>query len=96
MNAYDLADALRRHKQRTRQAPPSIPRRRNLDANGEAVMGRPRQHSRWTDAELAALHARHANRETIISLAGGDEALRMALCREFKRRSWPIYRWRTR
>ena len=94
MNALDFADALRRHKL-SREQP--RPRRPQQPKPTPAGTGRPRRQSPyWTETELRTLHTRHAQRETIIDLAGGNEAIRVSLCREFKRRGWTIYRWRTR
>lgn len=81
MNALELSRALKNHKRR------ALPATRRRQPRRHGVTGRPRTVSpQVTEQQVFDYYRRHINGESIIAIADGNEAIRVMLCREFKRR----------
>lgn len=80
MNAYELSNALKRRRK-------ALSRKRNPSG------GRPRTVSpHFSDEEINDIYNRHLSGESIISIANGNEAIRVTLCRELNRRGYHLRR----
>ena len=84
MNAYELAKALRQHRNQKAQPPP---KKRQQNSRG----GRKRTVTpRYTEDDIHALHARHMAGESVGSLADGNETVKIYLLRAFHKRGLPV------
>lgn len=88
MNAHELAESLRQHRNQQAQPPPKKRQRSN---NRAGRGGRPQTVTpRYTEADIHALHARHMAGESVGALADGNETVKMYLLRAFHKRDLPV------